>query len=488
MAIIQSSTFTGVPANEARPGARAQVGTHLKNIAKDQARAYEQVTGLKVPNSSTISATPHVHDGTSGVIIPIPLSQQTICASLRSRDTAAYTDEYAPFSCPCFFVPAGVTSVRVLLHVDEHTYASRLRDLFQFRTYDASLTQTDQVGVHGYDNPYDGCYILWADVDVTAGEVNVLWLMSWDGYYYPGSTERLNEQRNRTIWGWTVLPSAGAYTSASEPYQFAERDVASGEVVTPGDTQHIGAHAYTTMNDHMMTDDYGVSSYLLHGLSLNDALLFEKITGRAAGGQALAHTNDENHAGHVHDGDTGYLNTDKGGAVMDQPLGSWSWGVLRNRDATTPPTGFLSHDASGGLDDRWGGRIHAARQHSLAHATTNYEFAELRFRLPEVANAADVQAGGKLKFFAYVRNDSGKSAGRIEAQLHSPSRVQSGTASVMTCSAGALALEALTATLDLYGTGNSSGLEVLLTLKMGIPSLAAGTSIGILSACIYLEA
>lgn len=49
MTIVQGAAWTGLAANDLRPGVRKRIGQQMLQIAKDQNAVYEETTGVKIP-------------------------------------------------------------------------------------------------------------------------------------------------------------------------------------------------------------------------------------------------------------------------------------------------------------------------------------------------------------------------------------------------------------------------------------------------------
>jgi hypothetical protein len=398
MAIIESSTFTGLESNDIRPGRpirRADINT----LAKDQACVYEEITGRPVPGGSG-GATAHVHDGTDGAVIPIALASWHPSAALPPKSAPAGTSGFSPFQFAPMYVPTGFSTVRVVALVS----APDAIGLTRVVSFDSSLAQTDSALfqlANPTTNPLlphddgSGFLSMFADVAVTPGEVNCIRVDAWESYHRQDGATPLPEL---VIPAIVVLPYLGAPVPLMA---FPGSRISNTDVRVPPTDYHVGTDAFTSFSDHMIADKRALSSYLTTGLQANDALLWELLRG---GGT---------YAGHNHADDTA-TDLNSSGALIEHPLGSWSCGVARDPGGGTHPTADQQETPA-----PWSGRIFG---HCLTATTTKSGAIRVRFRLPGMldSHALDSVGGAttKIRAAALVYNDQSKSGGlTVEAQL-----------------------------------------------------------------------
>lgn len=493
MTLIQSSTFTGVNVNDVRPHARGRQLQDLKNIAKDQAMAFESITGRKVPPASgahAISATPHVHDGTTGAIIPIPVVQEWVGGEFSPSTST--TGDFAKFAWSCFFAPAGVTTMRVFVLTSTPAIINHMRA----RGWDDTLTVVSTADFsalnpefHDYVVEMTGRVAVYADVTVTPG-LSAISLEIYDGNQQNG----VPIFRPLTVDSYTIVPWAGPPRRVSA---YFDPDVSSSEYVVPASTQYLGGGAdttaFTSYDDGMFTDGRAVGSFLTQPMSLNDALLWEILAGRPAGDNTDGHTNDAHYIGHNHGGaSSGWLEI---GDDIDQPLVACSWGVGRQRAASSQ---FFTVDEPTTPAADWSGRIYAA--HISTTSTAPQTLAEIPFRMP-TAQSANIQGSGRLRFAVLAYYDAGKAVTcNVTGKIYDDTGASGGstcTIDFTTSStpdivdSGSSGWYLSTATIDYYGAGgvNENGDQALLEVGVNHGTSPANTpTIAVYSVCLYYDA
>lgn len=392
MTILQNPTFQGTPHNEVRPGSGVR-GSTVRRWLRDQAAVYEGITGKPVPHAPSIAATPHVHDGTNGAIIRIPLAHGAFTVGLPRRqsilfDAGTYYEGFYPFEWRPFYVPKGITQVAVMVLMRRLETFETLRCTIQNELLGVIDQQTRETGVTRLpwqQPPGDlqvGCWFM----TVTPGAVNVLKLEAWDGYYQPGAVLAdapvgVPLPENRGVSGWAVVPVERApqrIPAATRP-SFAD-DV---RVKTPS--------TFTSFDDHLVQNGRALPSYVLVKALQNDALLYERLTGRPAGARSAPTLEGHDHRGAG----------DEFGVDIDHALGSWGYGTLR-----APPVGasvaYSSADVPGSYDNIW--TAPCAVQLSMANSSpsTDYTLFQHRVRIPELDASHLANGTGKLKFAALV--------------------------------------------------------------------------------------
>lgn len=393
MAIIDDTSFTGLAGNDIRPN-RPIRRADLQTLAADQAVAFEQITGETAPNG-TGGATAHVHDGTSGAILPIALASWQLGAALPAKTTDAGSMGFSPFVWAPFFVPTGVTKVRVYVTVSTPEAAGLMKCQIQTnalvkieeRNFFLSSPDSDPFFKAGSGAGY---FTIYSDVSTSPGTVNVLKLSAWEGFYK-------NDES-------TPLPTVVVPSVLVMPYIGSPVPVASGvgsrisntDTRVPPTDYHLAADAFRTFSTGLIADDRAVCSYLTTGYQTNDALLWELLVG------------GDTYDGHNHADDTA-TSLDSSGALMEHALGSWAIGVARS------PSGSSSHLEQ---DQRstpapWTGRVFAS---PVTNTTSiGLGVTRARFRLPGMLDdhALDSVGGAttKIKVAGLVRHDQSKAGG-----------------------------------------------------------------------------
>lgn len=402
MTILQNAAFQGTEHNDVRPGATVKRAV-VENWLKDQAAVYEGITGAAVPNAGAIAATPHVHDGTNGALIRLPLAHSALPALLYARDAILVSggtnyEDYYPWEWRPFFAPAGVTRVAVLVLMRNLETFDSLRCTMQSAVLADIDQQTRQDGFTSAGKPWlapgGGLHVGGWLMDVTAGAVNVVKLEAWDGYYVPGTVvsgsvigERL--PLLRSVQGFAVVPIE------REPVSVAP---AMSPVVTDNVRVKVPS-SFTSFDDHLVQPNRALPSYVLVSALKNDALLREVLTGRPAANRSVA-TFD----GHSHKNDAA-TSLDDSGADIDHALGSWGYGTVRPPVEQTGLTEWAYADVPAGdgtFENAWDAAIAPQPNISSSAPATDYTLFYHRVRIP-AAIAANLAAGtGKLKLAALV--------------------------------------------------------------------------------------
>lgn len=484
MTIIQSASFVGTPIEDVRPNRQTRMLQQCKNIAYDQARNYEQLTGIKVPSSTTIAATPHVHDGTTGNVIPIPLFHQWVGATLNpsssnSIDPAGYdgVEGYAPFLWPMYFAPAGVTSVRAVVRAKSAVVGQWLR----VQSYNSALSSqaTYSMAPLAVGDDWVDYY---ADVLVagTGGVVNLLAFECVEASEYIGYPLPNGGMEVHSV---TIYPLVGS-PRAVGPYADA-RPSGTG-ILVPAASTHISAYGFTSFDDAMFNDDRGVSSYILLRQMLNCAQLYEVATGLPASDNADGHSNDIQWDGHCHGASTTVSPSSDMGADMDQALLAHSFGVARTK--TGGVASRLGDDESAATAADWTGRIFGLSLLAAA-STTARTVARIPFRMP-AALSTNIQASTKIRFAAFANVDTAKVASmEVIGTIYNSAMSSGGTATTLTFSSLGRAVSS--ATIDYYGAGGVDGIgeEAVLEVQMRFTAAPSGDPAGLLyGVCLYYGA
>jgi len=325
MTILEDDEVLGLDDRRHRVG-DAALASSLERCAKDQAALHREITGFDVPNApGSDQATPHVHDGTDGVIIPIPIGWAQPFASVWRHADDSGTDQWAILS----WIPIYCQTSRVRVYLRTRSNIGQVTDTTQVQSFlgtdltsPTDTAQFRQVGasLRGKVNAED-VVTAYADVDVTAGEWNALAIRVWDGYYMAGGAAVPATRLYDTI---TVFPST--HVPGPTPQPWAPPTVTSTDVQTPDSRypSESSSNAYTPLDSGMVGASRAVSSYIGVSSQMNDALLSEVLDGRPAGSNAVGHSNDASYAGHCHAGSTS--DYDLCGADIVQPLVCASYG------------------------------------------------------------------------------------------------------------------------------------------------------------------
>lgn len=466
MAIVQGAAFQGVDVNRVRPGVRDRQGDILEIVAEDQSCAYEMITGIKNPYAATIAATPHVHDGTNGPVIPIPLLSTWINGEFypSTSELIRGNSGWSPVVRQIQFTPAGVDYVRAWVTVGTVATLQVLRAT----NFDNALAvfwiaEFTAVGV------YDGVVVAYADMQVTPSVLNVFQLE-----YRTANGQFPLPQNGDRVFSFTVVPLPGGPTAA-ESY------------INQGATSTTTARTSSTFfgfQEAAFDDDRPISGHMVRKLATNDAQLYEMATGQPASGMSAVQW-----VGHCHGAATSVSTVSAHGAVIDQPLLAINFGVRRTR--TGKITGRFDDDEAEGTLADMEGRIFCS-QLLVASGTAYQTLDAYPFHMPaQIAANIHTGAGLKLKVAALVHvNTTHITSGTVRATILNEALSVSGTSTTLTTSGSGLQI--VSGTIDYHGsaTVGRTGERAMLSLEAKRDSAYAGSagSFGILSACLYLEA
>lgn len=394
MASQQEASFTGVEMSDVRPGAVVDIVT-TDAIAKGQSHVYEVLTGIASPGAAGIVATGHQHDAEgSGAPIRIPLAQGVIDANLKGLDPLGLTAStgWQRFAyCP-FFVPRGMTEVSVVLCAR----SAILEHLTRVVIEDTSLVELETpvhfarvVSGHYFETGTSGSYE--ARVQVTAGAWNVIRLDGWIGKSLPGADDDddgpLIGSVEHIVHSWHVLPVDQAPAAS-----FQARYPAAG-------TQWLDRAVFTLIDSAQAATDEGLDAHLLRELAQNDGLLRELCTGRGAG---VATKAQRQLTGHRH-ADDGATDLDDSGLLVDLPLGSWGYGVVRRiSGADTLRASADEVESAATVVGSWSGNIFAP---ILKNVSSTEVIAFHNFRLPALKRT-HLTGTSKIKFAALIWSGS----------------------------------------------------------------------------------
>lgn len=481
MTILQNATFEGTPHHEVRPGSGVR-GSTVRRWLRDQAAVYEGITGVKAPNAASIAATPHVHDGTDGALIRLPLFASAHRMSLPPRSTALFDggisyEGFYPVDWRPFFTPKGVSQIAVLVQSSPGTVKS-----LRVTTQDASFAVVGRMdGSEALSEPWfqsgdDPVHAFIVDVD--PGAVNLFKLEAWDGKYDVG--EAVGYAFDETEETRRALPTGRRITSiVAVPIARAPHIVPAATRPSLADDARVKTPAaFTSFDDHLVQDDRGLASYVLVNAQKNDALLYERLVGRPAGARSSL-----THAGHNHKGGGDELGVD-----IDHALGSWGYGVLR------PPSSGIANEfndvmyedapagnASFRPSDAWSGHPSAPWLHMGAASTnTDYELFRHRVRIPDLAAANLASGTGKLKLAALVW-DAGVGLS-VKASLGDTAAANWDTESTVTASGTGRELITISAL-------ECSRPEFINALRIRIRfTTTKQAALGVYGTCLYYEA
>ena len=486
MAVKQNSTFVGLEYRDLRPG-RDVLMSQLEEVAGDQAAVYEAITGQKIPDASTISATPHVHDGTDGEVIPLPLACGGPKATLSALATT--NDKYQPVLHFPLFIPTGVSQVKFVglssggevAHFAQAGLTTNADGGFPSTQYETK--KIDEVTG----------WTLWEmTLDVASeGAINVFRLEVWNGADDPDGNTPITGARS--LEGWCIYPIQAkiAPFTADEPIvalPYVAPSVTDTSVRLPSGTQHLGSDAYTSFDQNRFTNKRSVDGHMLQGFALNDALNWELASGLPAGGNAEGHSNVNgggsiSHAGHTHGGEADLENT---GALIEQPLGAWALGVRR---APVASSGHFESDMESPPEYAWQGQIMAPCPRTDLSIVN---VGEMLFRLPalDAQHALDTVGGATTKIVGTILLYNGVfdevNVSTLYFTIKNISGGSAGTAVSVSVPASTGFHLITMPEMDASGDPGSTGLEqrVLISVDQGgktFPKLA------ILGACIHLK-
>jgi len=402
VAVLEASSVVGIDENKIRVGGRIKAAD-VEAIFEDQAAVWREVTGNDAQNAPGSSqATPHIHDGTNGVVIPIPLATWTPYASLGRPSDGVTGEGYAKLVYAPFFAPDGVDRVRVVIRTRNPV---DLLPWLHVSTESAPGTYVSGPTVFTVEGGIlpGGYFSAHADVATTAGAFNLLRIEAWDGYHTPdgvGVMPALRDLATVTVLPTTARP--GPLPTSWRPTPTTRTDAIVPDDRYPKDTGTN--YPFTSIESGMVSENRALSSYLTVSGLANAALTYEVLTGRPA--SMLANTGSRpagsaRYIGHCHAGGDN-TDLDESGAEMDQPLLSVSYGVGRAWEGASDTTDQV-HSGAG----TWNGNIHAPRAPSHKPATWD-TIAHHRFRLPR---ASTVTGGSsKLSMCVLCFNNTGNPA------------------------------------------------------------------------------
>ncbi len=227
----------------------------------------------------------------------------------------------------------------------------------------------------------------------------------------------------------------------------------------------------------MFDDDRGISSYITGRLNLNEAYVFERLTGQPAGSNAATA-----YDGHAHGGGTSPSTaSDNVGALMDHALGAWFYGCARG-----PTSSYLSADMSAAANTTWRGRINAP-VHTSGNAWET--IAEHVVRLPKATTAAYADGTGKLNIAALVYLDTtkGNSSVGVRATMLNDAGASAGSDLTLSSSIGSTGWELLQDSgLDISGAGSGEEAQIL-RIEMALDSTPSGPSACVYGVCLWME-
>ena len=473
MTIVQGAAWTGVAANDLRPGVRKRIGQQMLQIAKDQVAVYEETTGIKIPAAATIAATPHVHDGTSGAIIPIPLFSVFIGGTFypSTGTTVRNNGGWSPVVQQIQWTPTGVTTVRYWVTVGTLATLGMLR----VSTLDSSQALVGQETftpgplVNGISTGY-------CDVTVTGGDLTIHKLeyrTAISGHVLPSAGD--------SVYTFVGYPFAGA---GDNPLPYIPQGANSLDVLVPTATQYAPASTgHHPTQEENFADDDAISGFMCHALAYNEGQLFELVTGQAYPGKAVRLWK-----GHNHGASTTVAPNNSKGADMDQPLLAVNYGVRRTAVGKTTSR-YDDDEAEGTLADMTG-RIWCSQ---LLNATgTSYQtLGSYPFEMP-AALAANIQGGtSRLRFAALVHVSSARiTTGTVRASIANSTFGASGTAGTYQSSGDGLQI--VTGAIDYHGAADvayaGEMAHLVIDAKRDTNYVAAVLpTMGILSCCLYYE-
>ncbi len=487
MAVKQASSFSGVEANDTRPGSKLRQA-HLDDAAGDLALLYERLTDESVESGTAAAVAGHIHDGTTGALMRIPWVQQTIWATLAPRAQSwatSNTPAWEPYVAPCFFVPAGHTTARawIICPLETLSAAQSLRVV----SYDASGATNNPNATRyqhratsaGWFAPNDdGNVCMYWDIDVTAGEVNYVLFEAWDGYSYPDQ----DKDEGEPIPGFREVHSFGV----GPVKQPIEKPLDWTAPIAPASTTAINvADSFQHFDSAMTGDDFPVSSFVATWAMKNLGLCYEVCTSRPAPNLAIG---SRTHTGHNH-GDDGSSSLNSAGADIDANLAAWSFGTAREPRFDGAGSHWNGHTADGSVNP-WDGRI-VGVQNSFASSTAQSDFAKPRFRVPAGTDVNIGLSAGTTKLkatFLVYKQDT--------VDMTCYARLFNSTGSIITPGAqksntsGAVGGWALVTVSDLEVSTDATGNGDVQLLELGQAVSAPKTQgiYAICSACVYWEA
>lgn len=408
MTLYEPSSVSGVSAADVRVGKLARMLKVYEQIAKDQSAIYTQVTGLDIPNGAGAAADSHVHDGTDGAIIPIPIAHGFPNANIGRRTADTSINEWARLVETPFRPPPGCTRVRWVGFSSSPSSINNLRP----EILDSSRAGTagkqlpiDATNIYGRPGSYWAFYL---DMDVTADTTQILRVDAWDAAYERGSNNETMLAGARNLISWMLLPVVGIGPRPEANPWAPGLYLTDADTILPTSTTHLSADYFSSQDDDMYSDYEPLSGYIPHSAAYNDALLWELLTDTPAGNNGSKTVKGHNHAG-----DTSINST---GAKMEQPLGCWSYGVARNKDSSLGFTSVIAtvDEPSGNAGHLpWAGHIHAPTLTS----TGSQEMARHHVRIPATLTADAQGATTRLTCELWIYLDAGKS-GNVSFDIH----------------------------------------------------------------------
>jgi hypothetical protein len=472
MTIVQGAAWTGVAANDLRPGVRKRIGQQMLQIAKDQAAVYEETTGIKVPQSGTIAATPHVHDGTNGAIIPIPLFSVFIGGTFypSTGTTVRNNGGWSAVTQQLQWTPTGVTKVRYWVTCNDYIALTALR----VSTLDSSQVL---VGQQTFTEaaPVNGLAAGYCDVDVTGGDLTIHKLE-----YRTAASGVLLPEVPTSVISFVGYPFAG---SGENPEPYILQGSNSLDVLVPSSTQYAPASVgYHPTQEENYADDDAISGFMCHAAAYNEGQLFELITGQAYPGKASKVWKGHNHGAAI------VVNTTSSkGADMDQPLLAVNYGVRRT--AVSKSDHRFDDDEAEGTNADMVGRIWCS-QLTTATGTSYQTLGSYPFEMP-AALAANIHGTNLLKFAALVHVSTARiTSGTVRASISDATFSATGTALELTTVGGGLSI--LSGAIDYHGAADVAYAGAMAHLNVDAKrntNYVASTlpTMGILSCCLYYE-
>ena len=481
MAILSEATFTGVDANNVRPGSVIREA-FADNMAKGQAHAYEVTTGEAAPNAASITATPHNHHGSGGAPLRVPLAQGVIDANLRGTPTSVTLTTgpgWAPFVLVPVFVPSGFTEVSVVL-VGEgvqipQTVRAQFLDIGFVAVADPVL-MTLLPASHYFD--VQRRQVFEARCTVNEGALLFLKVEAWDGKSLPDADDDdegpFLEAFPRIVDSWHVLPVDSAPVPVI-PWEEPESEDTST-------TDSINT-SFTSFDAAEIQNDDGLNGYHLQEMNVNDGLLHELITGRPRG---LLRTASRVYAGHNH-ADDGGNDLDNSGVHVDMSLGSWFFGVVRR--VNTGDVTRLSDDEATSAPV-WSGGIIAPIMTNHASTATGFgvECCRLPFRLPAMVRSGGVESGSRIAYAVLARkSDTTNVTVYADVGDSTFSTIDSASSSSSSSSGLVVFAGTVDCSVDGLATTTQQGQEATLRIR-ALAATAKGQTISVYGVAIWLEA
>lgn len=453
MTIINDDEITGLEYSTVKPASRERMLQQLKTIAADQAVTLKAITDIAPPNTSAPYHSAHDH-GSNGAPISIPYGQYAVNVKLQERAELT-TEGWQSFGFVPFYVPVGITQVNIILAFPSQ---STMHQGFRFQIFNSSLElllnqETFTPSSRTVEN-----FI----VDVEAGAVNTLHMLGF----------RSLSSSNKSISSIIITPQI---TKSRDSY-----DVDYGESDTsnfPSSSQYSSDY-FTSFDDAMFADGMPVSSYILASLALNDALLYEVLTGSRASGRAAATMLGHNHEGHSSD-------YDKSGIDMDFPIASWHYGAALGSNSSTN-TGHHDSDNISSADlNHWIGQTTGV---TSGQTTSTQTFAEHHFSMPATKNSRTTGVSTDIKAAINLLYDQGKSGNvTVYAQIFTTDFSSSGTLkSVTGVTLGEHRETLIINNLDLpssVGSGSGEG-EYIIRFRLSQANSVEGETM-VYGACLY---